>query len=128
MMRKICYVVTIPLTIRSFFIPQLKYLSEHGFDVSVICSDDGKIQSELGTTIHYIPVGIPRGISVGGSIKAIKNLKAIFKREQFDLIQYSTPNAALYASIAAKQVGCSVRNYHLMGFRYLGATGIGRKV
>lgn len=128
MMRKICYVVTIPLTIRSFFIPQLQYLSEHGFDVSVICSDDGKIQSELGTTIHYIPVEIPRGISIGGSIKAIKNLKDIFKREQFDLIQYSTPNAALYASIAAKQVGCSVRNYHLMGLRYLGATGIGRKV
>lgn len=127
-MKKICYVVTIPLTIRSFFIPQLKYLAEHGFDVSVICSDDGKIKEELGDTITYIPVEIPRGISVNGSLKAINELKSVFSREKFDLIQYSTPNASLYASIAAKSVGCKVRNYHLMGFRYLGASGFGRVV
>lgn len=125
-MKKICYVVSISLTIRSFFIPQLKYLSENEFDVTVICSDDGKIKDELGDSIKYIPVEIPRGISVSGSLKAIKELKSIFRREQFDLIQYSTPNAALYASIAAKAVGCKVRNYHLMGLRYLGASGLGR--
>lgn len=125
-MKKICYVVTIPLTIRAFFIPQLKYLTDNGFDVTVICSDDGVIKEDLGNKIHYIPVEIPRGISVLGSLKAIKDLKRVFKREKYDLIQYSTPNAALYASIAAKAVGCKVRNYHLMGFRYLGAKGIGR--
>ena len=36
-MKKICYVVTIPLTIRAFFIPQLKYLADNGFDVTVVC-------------------------------------------------------------------------------------------
>lgn len=125
-MKKICYVVTIPLTIKSFFVPQLRYLSEHGFDVSVICSYDDSLKDELGDMITYIPVEIPRGISVGGSLKAIKELKRIFRREKFDLIQYSTPNAAMYASIAAKAVECKVRNYHLMGLRYLGASGIGR--
>lgn len=127
-MKKICYVVTIPLTVRSFLIPQLKYLASNGFDVSVICTDDGKVKGELGDTVKYIPVDIPRGFSVTGSIRAIMALKKIFKREKYDLIQYSTPNAALYASIAAKLVGCKVRNYHLMGFRYLGASGIGRGI
>ena len=127
-MKKICYVVTIPGTIRSFFIPQLNYLANNGFDVSVICSDDGMIDSELGDLVKFIPVDIPRGISVFGSIKAIKKLKIIFRREKFDVIQYSTPNAALYSSIAAKWAGCKIRNYHLMGLRYLGAHGIGRKV
>ncbi len=127
-MKKICYVVTIPLTIRSFFIPQLQYLAENGFDVSVICSSDEKLQKELGGKVRYIPVEIPRGLSVGGSVKAISELKKVFKKEQFDLIQYSTPNAALYASIASKQVGCKIRNYHLMGFRYLGAHGVGRSI
>ena len=47
-MKKICYVVTIPLTIRAFFIPQLRYLAAHGFDVTVVCSDDGRIAEELG--------------------------------------------------------------------------------
>ena len=49
-------------------------------------------------------------------------------REKFDFIQYSTPNAAFYASIAAKSVKAKVRNYHLMGLRYLGETGLKRKI
>lgn len=127
-MKKICYVVTIPLTIRAFFIPQLKYLANNGFDVTVICSNDDMLQEELGKKIRYIPVDIPRGISLKGSIRAILNLIDIFKREQFNLVQYSTPNAALYTSVASKMVGVKVRNYHLMGYRYLGTKGIVRNL
>lgn len=125
-MKKICYVVTVSVTIRTFFIPQLKYLSENGFDVTVICSSDDGLQEELGDKICYISVDIPRGISVLGSIHATKNLLKIFKEEKFDLIQYSTPNAALYSSIASIIAGCKIRNYHLMGFRYLGTSGIAK--
>ena len=87
-MKKICYVVTIPLTIKSFFIPQLKYLAENGIAVSVICTDDGNIKNELGTNINYIPLNIPRGISFRQSFRVIIELKRIFLKEQFDLIQY----------------------------------------
>lgn len=122
--KKICYVVTIPLTIRSFFIPQLKFLAEHGFDVTVICGNDDNLKFELGDSIKFIPLDIPRGMSFLGSLKTINKLMKIFKIEQFDLIQYSTPNASLYSAIAAKIVGCKVRNYHCMGFRYLGFNGL----
>lgn len=125
-MIKICYVVTIPLTIESFFIPQLQYLAANGFDVTVVCSNDSNLQEKLGESIRFYPIDIPRGISVGGSIYALKTLTCFFKKEKFDLIQYSTPNAAFYSSIAAKKAGCKVRNYHLMGLRYLGASGMGR--
>ena len=125
-MIKICYVVTIPLTVESFFIPQLQYLSENGFDVTVVCSNDASLQEKLGKSVRFYPIDIPRGISVGGSIYAIKVLARFFKKEKFDLIQYSTPNAAFYSSIAARIANCDVRNYHLMGLRYLGASGIGR--
>lgn len=127
-MKKICYVVTVPLTVRAFFIPQLKYLAENGFDVTVICSNDDSLQKELGEQIHYIPVEIPRGISFKGSVRAIGSLFDIFKKEKYDLIQYSTPNAALYTSVASKLAGIRVRNYHLMGFRYLSEKGVKRKI
>ena len=81
-MHKICYVATVPLTIRSFFIRQIKFLSNQGFDVSVICSPDDSIALELGGNITFIPVELPRGISVVGSLKAIKNLYNVFKEEQ----------------------------------------------
>lgn len=127
-MIKICYVVTIPLTIESFFIPQLQYLAANGFDVTVVCSNDSNLQEKLGESIRFYPIDIPRGISVGGSIYALKTLTHFFKKEKFDLIQYSTPNAAFYSSIAAKKADCKVRNYHLMGLRYLGASGMGRTI
>lgn len=122
-MKKICYVVTIPRTIEAFFIPQLKFLAENNYMVTVVCSTSEFLQRELGNRVRFVPIDIPRGISIGGSLSAIKKLTAFFRHEQFDLIQYSTPNAAFYASIAAKRVGCKIRNYHLMGFRYLSAVG-----
>lgn len=125
-MKKICYIVTLPITIRSFFIPQLRYLANNGFEVSVVCSPDDLIQNELGEKVRYIPMEIPRGISVKRGIRAINNLYKLFRIEKFDLIQYSTPNAALYASIAGKRAKIQVRNYHLMGFRFMGSSGIGR--
>ena len=127
-MIKICYVVTIPLTIESFFIPQLQYLAANGFDVTVVCSNDSNLQEKLGESIRFYPIDIPRGISFGGSIYALKTLTCFFKKEKFDLIQYSTPNAAFYSSIAAKKADCKVRNYHLMGLRYLGASGMERTI
>lgn len=127
-MKKICYVVTVPITIRAFFVPQLQYLAEHGFEVHVICSEDDELQELLGEKIKYIPLNMPRGISFGGTIKAIRELTRIFKREKYDLVQYSTPNAAFNASIASKVAKIRIRNYHLMGLRYEGDHGLKRTI
>lgn len=125
-MKKICYVVTIPETIESFFIPQIRYLSCNGFDVTVVSSGSETLQKQLGENIRFYPINMPRGISIIESISAINKLYSFFKKEKFDLVQYSTPNAALYASVASKIARIKVRNYHLMGFRYLGAGRLGK--
>lgn len=125
-MKKICFITTVSVTLNSFVINTAKYIHENtDWDITFICNYDKQFEEKLPDYIHYIPVKMQRGINLGG-IKAIAELKRIFKKEKFDLIQYSTPNAALYASIAARIVGCKIRNYHLMGFRYLGTHGIGR--
>jgi len=128
MKAKICYIVTVPITIRSFFIPQLRYLARNGFDVSVVCSKDDSLQEELGNEITYHPIEMPRGISLFGSLKGVWYLYRYFREERFNLIQYSTPNAAMYASIAGRLANIKVRNYHLMGFRYLGSRGISKYI
>ncbi len=127
-MKKICYITTVALSIRSFFIPQLRHLSENGYDVTVICSPDDNLQKDLGEGIKYIPVSIARGVSPMTLGKSILDLVKIFKREKFDIVQYSTPNAGFCGSIAAKLAGVKIRNYHLMGLRYLGMTGVARKL
>lgn len=125
-MKKICYISTIAGSVRAFLIPQLKYLAENEFDVTVICSPDDTLQAELGDTVKYIPVEIARGVYPLTLKKSISDLKKIFKENNFDIVQYLTPNASFVASIAAKMVGVKIRNYHLMGLRYLGEEGIKR--
>lgn len=127
-MKKICYIVTLPMTIEAFFIPQLKYLSNNDFIVDVICSKSDTLQEKLGDRINYIPVEIPRGVSIVGMLKAIKTLIKIFRNNKYDMIQYSTPNASFCAVLAGKISKINIRNYHLMGFRYLGAQGVNRKI
>lgn len=123
----ICYIVTIPLTIQSFFIPQLNYLQEKGMNVTVICQYDKNFREEL-KDINYIPVNIPRGINLFGMAGALFRLIKIFKKNQFDMIQYSTPNAAFISSLAGCIAGIKIRNYHMMGIRYLGFQGISKQI
>lgn len=124
-MNRLCYVTTLGLSIKSFFVPQLKYLSQNGYSITVICSPDiENLKDLLGEDIELINIDIPRGISFFNMLKTISKLRRIFKDHEFDLIQYSTPNASLCAAIAGIQTNIPVRNYHLMGFRFLGSHGV----
>ena len=126
--RRICYVTTIKASINSFFISQLNYLSDNGFEVTVIADKEYSYSEKLSSEVRRIDISIPRGISLFGTLRAITQLRKIFKKEKFDLVQYSTPNASFCAAIAAKFVGIAVRNYHMMGLRYLGFYGIKRAI
>ncbi len=122
-MKKICFVTTVSITIKSFLIDFAKYLTEEdNFDVTFICSTDKALYDYCNEKIHYIPVDIQRGVGFDG-LKVINKLTKVFKEESFDIIQYSTPNAALYASIAAKKAGCRNRLYCQWGIRYMGFDG-----
>ena len=127
-MKKICFVATIPGTVRTFTLPVIRQLLEKtDWEISVICNYDEKFAALLPPQVRYIPVAMKRGVSLGG-IGAVAKMARIFRKEKFDLIQYSTPNAAFYASIAAKMAGAERRKYHLMGFRFLGFTGWKRRL
>ena len=127
--KKICYIATLGTTIESFFVEQLRALAAAGFEVAVICSPDiPDLAEKMGSRVHYLPVSIPRGVSFLGMLRATREIRAILHRERFDLVQYSTPNAAFCASWAAMRERVPVRNYHLMGLRYLGSHGLMRRV
>ena len=101
-MKKICFITTIPLTLRAFVLKTAIYLHENtDWDISFICNSDEEFGNELPEFIHYYPVKMERGISISG-LKAIREIKRIFDQQKFDMIQYSTPNASLYAAIAGK--------------------------
>lgn len=122
--KKICFVTTVSITLRSFVLELAKYMHANGnFDITFICAPDPTFAASLPDYIRFIPISMERGVSFGGIFAMLKMCR-IFRREKFDLVQYSTPNAAFYAAVASKLAGIVHRKYHLMGFRYLGFSGI----
>lgn len=126
MMKKICFVTTVPITIKSFLLGFTRFLVEQaGYDVTFICNDDEDLRRMCGERLHFMPVAMKRGIGFDG-LAVINRLTKIFKEQKFDIVQYSTPNASLYASIAAEKAKVPCRLYCQWGIRYMGFTGVPR--
>lgn len=127
-MKKICFVTTVFVTYKSFLIDLSKYLYKTGeYDISLICNNEDVIEEIIPEFVHYHPVSMQRGVSLS-MFSAIKEIQKIFEKEQFDIVQYSTPNAAFYASIAAKRAKVPVRLYCQWGIRYMGFEGWRRQL
>lgn len=127
-MKKICICTTVSATMKTFVVETAKYLHENcGYDITLICGEDNKFEKALPDYLHYIPVHMARGIDFS-ALKSIRQFIQIFKKQQFDMVQYSTPNAACYASIAAKIAKVPIRLYCQWGIRYVGMSGMSRKI
>ncbi|WP_297125704.1 glycosyltransferase [uncultured Eubacterium sp.] len=127
-MKKICFVTTISATLSSFVVETAKCIHNNtDWDITFICNYDEKFEKSLPEYIHYISVPMERGIRIAG-VKAMLEMKKIFQREKFDLIQYSTPNASLYASMAGKLAHVPVRLYCQWGLVFVGFQGLKRKI
>lgn len=127
-MKKICICTTVSLTLKTFVVPTAKYLHQKcGYDITLICNTDKEFENSLPDYIHFISVHMARGIDFSG-LKAVIEFIKIFRREKFDMVQYSTPNAACYASIAAKLCRVPIRLYCQWGIRYIGLSGMKRKI
>ncbi len=126
--KKICYVTTVPLTLKSFILDNTIYLNETGeFEITFVSSYDEEFEKSLPDFVNYYPITMKRGISFDG-LRVIIQMYQFFKKEKFDLIQYSTPNASLYTSIAAFLARIPIRLYCQWGIVYVGFFGIKRKI
>lgn len=84
-MKKICYVTTISMTLKAFVLDTAKYLHENGnYDISFICNYDKDFADSLPEYIHYYPVSMERGISIGG-IKAMLEIKKFLNEKNLTL-------------------------------------------
>lgn len=127
-MHKICFVTTIPLTLKCFVLELAKTMHKTGeFEIHFVCDYDEDFEKMLPDYIHYKPISMKRGVSLGG-IKAVFEMYKYFRKEKFDLVQYSTPNASCYASLASWLAGVPCRLYCQWGIAYVGFQGLKRKI
>lgn len=130
-MKRICIITTLWSSINNWIRPFLKEYHNRNVDVTIVCNMDKKFEDDLKSEfpfIHTYPIAFPRGINLNGSIKSIYKLIKFFKKEKFDMVQYSTPNASMYASIASKIAKIPIRLYCQWGMVYVTMAGFKRKV
>lgn len=127
-MKKICFVTTISASIKSFLLPLAEYMVKNdNYDVTFVCDNDDGLFDLMSDHIHYHPIKMKRGIAFDG-IGVIFSLYKFFKKEKFDIVQYATPNASLYGSIASRLANVPVRIYCEWGVRYIDFKGLARIV
>lgn len=126
MRKRICFCTTISATIKSFLVELSNYLVEHeNYDVTFICGEDPLLSDYTNEHIHYIPLKMKRGIAFDGP-RIIWQMFRIFKRERFDIVQYSTRNAGTYASVASWMAGVKIRLYCQWGMMFVAMKGLKR--
>ena len=127
-MKRICIVTTIESTIEAFVIPAARYMQENGWEVTLAANMSEKFFAKYGKEYHCINVPMSRGSSFKDLLKMPFYFKRLFNKEHFDVVQYATPNAALYASLGAKWAGIKKRLYCQWGIRYVGFSGFQRNL
>ena len=122
---KLIHVFTVFSTAKSFFDNQFKYLSEQGYEIVLVSSSSEEaLEFAKRNGIRFIPVEIPRALSLVAILKAIKTLINIFKQEEVDAVFGHTPVGALCAMVAAKLCAVKNRIYYRHGVIYTTMKGI----
>ena len=87
MPKKICFVTTIPLTIETFVFPLAEYLLAHtDWEITFLTGMDEDYAKTVPKGVRVLRVHMHRGMRLDG-LRAIRELAAIFRREQCDLVQ-----------------------------------------
>jgi len=125
---KLCILATVPISIISFYGRQLDYLSDKGFEVTVITSPDHGMEKRISTRSRLVLVPMTRTISPLRDAIAFFRILHCIGTGAFDIVQYSSPKAALLGSVAALLCRVPVRLYLMWGIYYTGQRGIKRAI
>ena len=113
---KLVHIVTVPISLRTFFDGQIKYMKNCGFNVHAISSPGPSLDefaAAEGVEVHE--VNMPRKISPLRDILAILSLCKVLRRVRPDIVHAHTPKAGLLGMIAAWIMRIPVRIYHIRG-------------
>lgn len=125
---KICALTTISKTMDWFIVDSMRYLSQNGYDVTLVCNMEDGFAERNSDYAECINLPMSRGTSFKDLLRVPFKLRKIFKENKFDLIYYTSPNVSFYASLAGFLAEIHIRVYSQCGLRYVSFSGIKRKI
>lgn len=113
-MKKICIVVSVPLTVKAFLLKHIEVLSKK-YEITIVSNSTLDIGQEykIECLSKYIP--IDRKINFLQDIKSIALLCRFLKKENFDMVLSVSPKAGLVSSIASFFARIKIRIHFFTG-------------
>ena len=125
---RICIVTTVDSSLHVLFPGFFQLLQEKNFDVTCISASGPWVNNVKSQMVRFIEVPMSRGFTPFRDLKCFLKLYCIFRKEDFDLIHYSTPKASLLAGMAAKISRCPAILYTMRGLGYQAFSGVKRSI
>ncbi len=127
--KKLIRITTVPISLKTLLKGQLKFMSENGFEVIGISSDE-EAMSEIAKAenVRTLTVEMTRKITPIKDLKALWQLLKIFKKEKPDIVHTHTPKAGLLGMMAARIAGVPHRLHTVAGLPLVEAQGLKRKI
>ena len=125
---KIGVLTTISKTMDWFIVDSMRNLAKNGYDVTLISNMEEGFAERNSDYAKCIHLPMSRGASIKDLISSTLKLRKIFKKERFDVLYYTSPNASMYAAMAGKLAGVKIRIYSQCGIRYVSFGGIKRLI
>ncbi len=128
--KKIIRMTTVPRSMRSLLQNQLKFMSQHGYEVVALSSDDDCFDDMLHEQgdIRGIRVNMERHTSPWKDLKALIRIYRVFRKEKPFIVHTHTPKAGLLGMLAAKLAGVPHRLHTTAGLPLLVYSGLYRKI
>lgn len=126
---RVACLATDPITARFLMAGQLSFLSQCGFDVTLIAGpgEDLEVTAQR-ENVRVVPVSMSREITPLQDWRSLRHLTEVLRELKPDIVNAGTPKAGLLGMLAATRAQVPVRIYTLRGLRMETATGLKRLI
>lgn len=124
-MRRICFVVAVPGTARSFLCDHISELAKE-YEVYLVGNIKDKTEVDDLRLTGYKSIRIERGMSLWRDLKAVWSAFRYFREMKFDAVHSVTPKAGLLTAIAGRLAGIKHRTHIFTGQVWATCSGFKR--
>ena len=128
-MPKLVRITTVPVSLLVLLKGQMKFMKQHGFDVTMISSEGKEVNDlKLQEDCTHVAIKLTRKITPFTDFVSLIKLTILLRKIKPDIVHTHTPKAGLIGMWAAKLAGVKIRLHTIAGLPWVESKGLLRRL